>query len=370
MKCQSKNLKTMTQTATTSCSNSRLRVLMLANGNANQTTGRLFITLEKHLSVRHQTNLLLRQFPRGVFRKLLVMMRTEIESCRRVARSDVLIVHSSLSLSFITILFAKLMSRRIIAFVWDFYPASSRYSGNIRNPLLLLLGEETERLAYRMCERIFVPSADFARFPALKGIHGIEVVPHWPCDPLLTPIERRPKDGVFRIVFAGQIDVIRGLPRSIERLARSRFGPVWIDIYSASPPNQEFDQVVERCPNLGLAHHGFVQPDELSRRMHNSLFGLVSLDASFSLPAFPTKILAYIAAGIPVIYDGPPMPALERTLRNTGVGLSMADLVTLDDAALDAFLADFPAARDAFVASIDPCWDRIENSLCPPTAFD
>lgn len=360
----------MTQAATPPSPNLRLRVLMLANGGANQTTGRLFTTLAESLSTRHQTRLQLRQFPRGVFRKVLVLMKSGLTNCRLVARSDILIVHSSLSLSIAEIFFARLINRRILAFIWDFYPDSSRIHGNIRNPILLWLYQKSEKLAYGLCEQTFVPSEDYARYPALAGVRNIEIVPLWPCDPLLAPIGRRLEKGAFSVVFAGQINALRGLPRSIERLARSRSAEVRIDVYSVSPPSLEFSRLTERCPNLTLVHHGFVPPAELPERLRQSLFGLVSLDASFALPAFPSKILTYLAAGIPVIYDGPPMPALERTLRNTRVGITLADLVAMDDAALASFFDEFPAARDAYIASIDASLDRIELSLLPPGAAD
>jgi len=343
---------------------------MLANGNANQTTGRLFTTLARRLSERNQVQLRLRQFPRGVFRKLPALLRTELANCQSVLKSDRLIVHSSLSLSFLTMVVARCTGRPVIAFIWDFYPESSQQYGSLRNPLLILLYRMSERFAYRMCERIFVPSADYARFPALKGFRGIEVMPLWPCDPLLEPVRRKPSDRTLRIVFAGQINLIRGLPQSIERLARSWRSQVWIEIFSTSPPGEELGRAAERCANLRLVHHGFVPPDELPRRLRNSLFGLVSLDRSFSLPAFPSKILTYLAAGIPVIYDGPRMPALETALYDAGVGLSLADLTAFDEDALDTFLAEFPAARNAFIASIGARLERIEKTIRIPTDRD
>lgn len=92
--------------------------------------------------------------------------------------------------------------------------------------------------------------------------------------------------------------------------------------------------------------------------------GLVCLDPRFTFPAMPSKILAYVTAGLPVVFRGPPAPALRRFLAETGVGISVAEDGAGDlGARIRALRANFAPRQRAFLDATRLEWDRLAEIL-------
>lgn len=304
-----------------------MRLLMLCNGNETQTTGILFSDLVEVFKSRGiDSSLELRSFPRGVPRKLVALLARVVTSWARVSNVDGVVVHSALSLSLPEMVSARLQRKPVISFVWDIYPASTKVAGNISNPALLAVYSLTERLGYFLSTRVLVPSADYTKW--IPGAPDkVAVYPLWPrseireCRPLV------PRAGK-RIVFAGQINKIRGLDFAVEKLGEAFPGEkISLDVYSRDELPESLTGLEDRSEGiLTVRRKDFVPPDVLIRLLGDYDFGLVPLDPEFALPSFPSKLLTYLSAGVPIAYHGPQLRGVSDLLRRHNLGLDLTGL--------------------------------------------
>ncbi|QKE85632.1 glycosyltransferase [Arthrobacter sp. NEB 688] len=308
---------------------------------------------------------MLRAFPRGVRSKLVALPRTELQNLRRLWRSDVLVVHTALSLSLVAIVAARLLKRPVVAFVWDIYPASTRIAGNIRNPVLLRMYDVMERAATRSATRLLVPSEDYLPFLPRAARSRALLYPLWPTGPMTgeTSVRDWPVP-VLSVAFAGQINGIRGLDGAVRQTLESAPEGVGVQlhIYSKDPTPDVLEQMAESDRRLSVVHHGFMGARELETELTTHHLGLVTLDPAFDLPAFPSKIAAYLSAGLPVLYVGRRMPALERVLTEAGIG-GVASSGGLTIASLAQLFERYPVARRAHLRALDEQWSHVDRLL-------
>lgn len=343
----------------------RTRLLLLCNGTKEQGTARLFLALaDRWRAQGHDVDLVLRDLPRGVSAKLRALVVTELRNISRLRKADVLVVHTALSLSLVAILVARLMRRPVIAFVWDLYPASTRIAGNIRNPLLLAIYGALEQAATRSATRILIPSEDYRPFLPY-GRRRADVYPMWPTGPVAaeTPRPEWPVSNLS-VAFAGQINGIRGVDVAVREMLRVVPEDVGVELhlYSSDPTPAVLDLFAEQDRRLSVTHHGYVGAPELASALSTHHLGLVSLDPAFHLPAFPSKIAAYLSAGLPVFYVGRRMPALEHVLRDTGTGCVAAD-GPMTHTALTQLFERYPDSRQAHLNDLDEQWGHVDRLL-------
>lgn len=320
-----------------------MKVMLQSNGSAEQTTGALFLSLRDRLSEHGlECHLVLRSLPKGVGPKLRSMGRLLASSVENIRNSDVLLVHSALSLSLPDILIAKVMRKKVIAFVWDIYPASTIEAGNLNNPAARVIYGLTEWFGLRAADRILVPSSDYlpylSRFGYKSAVH-----PLWASAGLQeTRIGRSTETNELRLVFAGQINAIRGIEGALTSLCEALPNRViTLDVFSKDGLPDEVVSATDKFRNLRVSHRGFVPQDKLAEELGSFDFGLVALSPEFTLPSFPSKIMAYISTGLPVLYWGPSRKGLIEALDAFNIGVHLeensfsADSLSIEH---DAFL--------------------------------
>lgn len=346
-------------------SGERRQFLLLANVSSRQTQGRLIEALSDGLRERgHRTRVVLRALPRGRFPKLRRLLGTELRNVFLVARTDVLVVHSSLAFNLFPILTARLLRRPVLAFVWDIFPDSSRVAGRLDNKLVLWLYARLEQLACHLASAVVVPSADYV--PALaRWDRAAEVVPHWPIDPLLSPGPGSGNLGILRVGFAGRIDGFRALDSAIDMLVERWTGDrLELNLFTSDDPPQALVDRAGSDDRFDLITHGFLPPEVLQERLRAMDVGWVCLAPDFPLPAFPSKTMAYLSAGLPVVFSGPEMPALEDWITSHGFGFILRDeKVVLSPNAVRATRAALESRRSAYCESMSDKWFSFDYLL-------
>lgn len=261
-----------------------------------------------------------------------------------LARTDVLIVHTALMMSAADILVARLLGRRVCAIYWDSYPDSFRRPWSDRSSLMLGLMGIVERFLLRRCDLILPPSEDYLTGLEKLGVGDrTHVLPMWPFTETDAPRATRPTEGLARVVFAGQVNHIRGLDHACAVLANAAHHcPVELHIYGDAsnwiPP--------DAGKNLTIFKHGRVPQETVSAALSEFDFGLVSLHPDFDSAAFPSKSVSLIAAGLPILYIGPDLPAYGHFLESCGVGTTMTADATFDlSEASSRHRADLPDAQ-------------------------
>lgn len=238
-------------------------------------------------------------------------------------KSDLIIVHSALFLSFHYIILGKLFKKKIIGFVWDKYPViifGLRYDRRLVRKFVDFI----EEISLRFCDEIIVCNSDFVDDGILKNSHLLNF---WP--PVVIPLIEDPSyASEIRIIFSGQINKTRDLESAFFRLNELCRVPFTLFVAST-----------DSLPSTLLGyesvkHIGFLPKNELSIFVQSCHFGLISLSKGFEGPGFPSKTFDYLSAGRPCLYYGPRLSEYISIIMESGVGY---DLDSLDSISIETF---------------------------------
>ncbi|MGS4948169.1 hypothetical protein ACVDG3_22120 [Meridianimarinicoccus sp. RP-17] len=261
----------------------------------------------------------------GKFARLLPLSR---ERRAKLRRADVVVLHTSVIFTAWEIVVSRLRGKRVAVIYWDSYPESFNVLNRSKSRLGSFLFGAIERWLLRRCNVLLPPSEDYV--PHLhKVFPGIEtrVLRMW----MFTPVtdRGRPDRGTppLEIGFAGAVDPIRGLDHAVRRISEATVGPVSFHTYGRTAPYLGLPAAGARVTHV---HHGFVSPDAIMERLAAHDFGLVSLHPGFPLPAFPSKTLVYVGAGLPILYVGPELPDYQALLAELGIGTTLAPGVSAE----------------------------------------
>ncbi|MQA83979.1 MAG: glycosyltransferase [Streptosporangiales bacterium] len=149
--------------------------------------------------------------------------------------------------------------------------------------------------------------------------------------------------GETRVVYVGQLSRVRGVHEMIDLAGKLRERDLVVELVGTADP--ETRGLLGRA-NLGgvLRWHGFVPNDQAMRLVEGSLAGLSLLhDAANYRHSQPTKIIEYMARGIPIVTTPNPVAAGIVLARECGFVVPFGDT----DAAAEAILRlrDDPALR-------------------------
>jgi glycosyltransferase involved in cell wall biosynthesis len=194
-----------------------------------------------------------------------------------------------------------------------------------------------ERLAERRLHLILAEKGYVTRF---KSPHP--VVPNTtyvPDEPALPKDDQDDQDDQHgrdhqRVVYVGHLSPDRGAAEMAE-LARM-LRPHDVHVHLVGPADAQAKQIIEPAQAEGaLTWHGFVPNDEAMRLTDGALAGLSLLhdEANFR-HSMPTKVIEYMAHGVPVVTT--PLPAAAELVRAHDCGF----VVPFQDAkaAADAIL--------------------------------
>jgi glycosyltransferase involved in cell wall biosynthesis len=117
---------------------------------------------------------------------------------------------------------------------------------------------------------------------------------------------RRPfmADGELRIIHHSNLQRIYGMQIALEAIALlDKEIPLRVDVYGDGPYRGELEAAIERTGTADRVHlHGRVAIEELPRLIADADVGIVpSLDEPYLKYSLSTKLLEYVAMGIPVI---------------------------------------------------------------------
>ena len=130
-----------------------------------------------------------------------------------------------------------------------------------------------------------------------------------------------PEPGTDRVVYLGAITRARGALEMLE-LGRRLRGEVTVELFG--PVASDFADDVRRAHDAGdVVAHGFVPNDEAVRLLDGALVGLSLLhDEPNYRHSRPTKIIEYMAHGLPVITT--PLPVAVEIVESAGSGTVVA----------------------------------------------
>jgi glycosyltransferase involved in cell wall biosynthesis len=131
---------------------------------------------------------------------------------------------------------------------------------------------------------------------------------NYPSKSFLMPrLEKRTKDG-FRIVYPGTISYQHGIDIAIKamQMVKQECGSAALDIYGGWRSQEYYRALASLVDDLGLrdavTFHGIVPFDEIRGVLAEASVGVVPKRGGiFGSEAFSTKILEFMASGVPVV---------------------------------------------------------------------
>jgi glycosyltransferase involved in cell wall biosynthesis len=181
-----------------------------------------------------------------------------------------------------------------------------------------------ERWAERRCELLLAEESYRSRFR-----HPHPVVPN----SVILPSEPPPPAGEDRVVYLGRLTRPRGTLEMIE-LGRRLAPDVTVELIG--PTDSDVAQAVSQAHERGwIRHHGFVPNREALGLLRGALAGLALLhDEPNYATSRPTKVMEYMAFGVPVVTT-PNAASAELVLRyDSGIIVPFKDPVAAAEAVL------------------------------------
>jgi glycosyltransferase involved in cell wall biosynthesis len=122
-------------------------------------------------------------------------------------------------------------------------------------------------------------------------------------DPSRYPRRAFMADGELRLIHHSNLQRIYGMDVAVEAVAQLAELPLRLDVYGDGPHRAAIQAAIERTGTGDRVHlHGRVAIEELPRLIADADVGIVpSLDEPYLKYSLSTKLLEYVAMGIPVI---------------------------------------------------------------------
>ncbi|GGK65252.1 hypothetical protein Sme01_24600 [Sphaerisporangium melleum] len=249
-----------------------------------------------------------------------------------VRDADLLLIHD------IELLFA--LPRRRPATVWDVHEdtvgaldTKTYLPPSARRMLPGLL----RRIEHRAERRLHLILAEAAYRDRFAGDHP--VIPNTTYVPETPP----PLPGANRVIYVGQLSEARGALEMIELARRLRPHGIRLDLVGAADP--EVRPALRDAQREGLLDwFGYVPNDHALRMVHGALAGLSLLhDVPNYRQSLPTKVIEYMARGVPVVTTPLPLAASIVGRADCGVIVPYGDVDAVAQAVLR--LRDDPERR-------------------------
>ncbi len=240
-----------------------------------------------------------------------------------------------------------MLGRRIVFDLHEDFPAqlaAKRWMPRRLRPLAAWAARGLLRLAEMIIE-VTLAEAGYAR--RFRRPHP--VFPNYLADNEIAPVAPADRHGV---VYLGDITTERGLLLAVEALGHSHARPPLTLIGRCSPELRTRLEAMGRACGVALRFTGFLPPREALELVAAHVVGISPLtDHPNYRHSLPTKLLEYLALGVPVVASD--LPGSRQVVADLGgvVWVAPSDAVALGDG-IDTVLAT-PAITDAAVAGAD-----------------
>lgn len=227
--------------------------------------------------------------------------------------------------------------RRAALVLWnmDSYPEVAEMTGHVRrgSPLSRLL-RAANRLLFRRLD--LVVALDGAMAGCLAGSYApggrpgpeVVVVPNWERAAAFPPPAGRgpPPDGLagrFVVIYLGNAGSAHEFGAVLDAAELLRDRPVTFLFVGGGSRWAELDRLRRESGLANVVLRGYVPKDETNALMAGCDAGLITLrDDALGLVS-PSKLHAYLALALPVIYVGPAGSNVDEAVRVSGVGFSL-----------------------------------------------
>ncbi|RJL30504.1 glycosyltransferase [Bailinhaonella thermotolerans] len=295
----------------------------------------VYIAPFSHCNVTPRRQVTAVDVPRAVGWRRLHALRAARKALRKAARdADLLVVHDP------ELLFA--LPRRRPPTVWDVHEDTAGalatkewVPDRLRRPLAGLV----RRLERRAEERVHLLLAEDAYAERFTREHPVVL------NTAYVPDRPSAATGRDRVVYVGQLSLARGAADLVE-VARL-LAPRGVRLELIGAADAEVREMLRQAQREGLLDwYGYVPNERALRMAEGAIAGLSLLhDVPNHRHSLPTKVIEYMARGLPVVTTPLPLPAGIVRDAGCGVVVGYGDAQAVARAVLD--LRDDPGLRAA-----------------------
>ncbi|NQW46165.1 MAG: glycosyltransferase family 4 protein [Planctomycetes bacterium] len=186
-----------------------------------------------------------------------------------------------------------------VARVLDIYPDVLRATGYRRRRFLASLLSRCNRLAFARCRAVCTLGETMAAtLAAYVPRSKIRVIPEWPAiQPLSTNAVARSVAGPFVVLATGNVGLTHDLGQ-LASTARNLAGEDVEIIVSTSAPAL-LNDLFSECANVRVVPR--FEDVEYTRAMLGAHAAFVSLKPGAETASYPSRVLTYLAHGLPII---------------------------------------------------------------------
>ena len=222
-----------------------------------------------------------------------------------------------------TMVNARLRRRPWVMWLQDILPDGAVSTGLLGPGRALDAARRLERAAYRSAERVVVISDAFADNLRGKGVAPEKIVRLY--NPSTRPVPAEPgreraADGTPRVLSMGNIGLSQGLPEYVRRFQGSpelEHAGARLLIAGHGVATDEVRAAIadDRVEMLGL-----VSDERLEQELRRATLGVVTQRAGISEFNLPSKLMNFMAYGIPVVAAVEPGSEVARIVEGSGGG--------------------------------------------------
>ncbi len=220
------------------------------------------------------------------------------------------------------ILNRKLRRKPLILWIQDILPDGAVSTGIVEDGIAVSYARRLEKAAYAAADRIVVISDRFKENLLAKGVPTEKVVRIY--NPATMPVAEKPRtfdsDEPPRVLVMGNIGYSQGLDEVVRAFESSRElerigARLIITGTGVAEAAVRAAITTDRVELLGL-----VSDEELSRELERATVGLVSQRGDFPEFNMPSKLMNYLATGLPVVASVGDESEVAAFLRRAEVG--------------------------------------------------
>lgn len=224
---------------------------------------------------------------------------------------------------------ARLRGARFVYHCQDIHPELMRYAGLMGDSAGYRFLRRRDRATVDRAARVVVLSRDMAQTLAGRTGHELRhvavinnfTVPDYGADaPSETP-EARPRDGIFRVLFAGNLGFFQGLEAVIDaaQLLRERDDIEFVFLGEGAA-KERLVELAGDCVGRTVHFLGYRPQKEAEEFVSRAGLSLITLGPDIYRTAFPSKTMTYLKVGSPILAIIEGDSELARLVRDRQLG--------------------------------------------------
>lgn len=227
--------------------------------------------------------------------------------------------------------------RRAALVLWnmDSYPEVAEMTGHVRRgSVLSRLLRAANRFLFRRLDLVVALDEAMAKCliasyaPADRSGPEVVVVPNWERSAAFPPLsERGPRPdglaGSFVVIYLGNAGNAHEFAAVLDAAEMLRDRPITFLFVGGGSRWAELDRLRRERGIANIILRGYVPKDESNALMAGCNVGLITLRSEALGLVSPSKLHAYLAMSLPVIYVGPASSNVDEAVRVSGVGFSL-----------------------------------------------